>query len=429
MPPTADLPPDEDERLAALADLRVLDTAPDPRFDRLTELAARDIGTPICVVSLLDTDRQWFKSKVGLDVQQTSRDVAFCAHTILGNDILEVRDARRDPRFQNNPLVVANPSIRFYAGAPLRTQAGHNVGTLCVIDTKPRKLRPRDRELLRTLARIAVDELELHKLLAIQAEAIQAAVDSARAKREFMANMSHEFRTPLNAILGFSGALLSGTFGPMANDRHLEYVSYINQSGELLLSLVNDLMDISRIESGNIARRIQSFDIGALIRSAITMISTMAERGNVDVIYANECHTTLLLETDERAVEQILLNLLSNGVKYNKIGGSVTVKHVLVGERLSIEVADTGIGIPAEELPRLGEPFHRVGSAAVRKTEGTGLGLALVKKLTRSLGGSFVVHSKEGIGTCVTIELPLKLQSKLRASAVADGPPKVDIAA
>lgn len=163
----APLPSNETERLQALQQLGVLDTAPEQAYDDLTELAATVCGTPIALITLVDAERQWFKSRVGLPVTQTPRDLAFCAHAILRPDqILEVRDAQSDERFAGNPLVLGEPGIRFYAGAPLVTPGGQAVGTLCVIDRQPRQLDERQRRALASLARQVMSQLELHHTIA-----------------------------------------------------------------------------------------------------------------------------------------------------------------------------------------------------------------------------------------------------------------------
>jgi diguanylate cyclase (GGDEF)-like protein len=155
-PPT---PIDEATRLAALRSLDILDTPPEERFDRLTRLARRLFGVPIAVVSLVDTNRQWFKSSVGMPCTETPREVSFCGHAILTDDILLVNDAWRDERFQDNPLVTGVPKLRFYAGCPLKVSDGSTLGTLCILDTVPRELDSEDRAMLRDLARVAEQEL------------------------------------------------------------------------------------------------------------------------------------------------------------------------------------------------------------------------------------------------------------------------------
>lgn len=153
----------ERQRLRILWEYQVLDTVPEEIFDQLTELAARICEAPIALISLVDEDRQWFKSRVGISLRQTSRDVSFCAHAIRQSGLFMVSDATKDPRFSQNPLVVSDPKIRFYAGAPLVTPDGHALGTLCVIDTVPRKLRPDQQQALLILARHVVSQLELRR--------------------------------------------------------------------------------------------------------------------------------------------------------------------------------------------------------------------------------------------------------------------------
>jgi GAF domain-containing protein len=157
------LPTAEKKRLKVLWQYDVLDTVPEEVFDDLTELAARICGAPIALISLVDENRQWFKSKVGISVTETSRDRSFCAHAIKQEGLFIIPDATRDDRFKDNPLVVSDPKIRFYAGAPLITPDGHALGTLCVIDKVPRELRPEQQQALRVLARHVMTQLELRR--------------------------------------------------------------------------------------------------------------------------------------------------------------------------------------------------------------------------------------------------------------------------
>lgn len=155
----APLPPDEPERLRALRALMLLDTTPEERFDRVVAFAAQEFGCPIALVSLVDEHRQWFKARIGLPVCETARDISFCAHAILDDGLFVVPDAAADPRFADNPLVTGEPHIRFYAGAPLCLPSGHRVGTLCLIDTRPRQLDATEQAILASLRDLVAQEL------------------------------------------------------------------------------------------------------------------------------------------------------------------------------------------------------------------------------------------------------------------------------
>ena len=161
----APLPENETERLAALRGYQILDTQPDAEFDLLTALASQICATPIAMMSLVDKDRQWFKSKIGVSISETRRDIAFCAHAILQRDVMEVDDASADKRFADNPLVTSSPHIRFYAGAPLVTKEGCALGVMCVLDRKPRKLSNEQRTWLSMLSQLAMAILDFRKKL------------------------------------------------------------------------------------------------------------------------------------------------------------------------------------------------------------------------------------------------------------------------
>src|SRR3989441_9613019 len=180
----AQLPKNETARLDALRRYAILDTAPEEPFDDLTRLAAQICGTPIAVISLIDEDRQWFKSKVGLTVTETSRDIAFCAHTLMQTNLFVVRDALADARFATNPLVTSDPKIRFYAAAPLVTPEWYVLGTLCVIDHVPRDLSLEQRDALRALSRQVVSQLELRRHVAMMSRTIVERERAQEALRE-----------------------------------------------------------------------------------------------------------------------------------------------------------------------------------------------------------------------------------------------------
>lgn len=233
----APLPANEFERQAALESCQVLDTAPEAGFDDLTALAAQICNSPIALISLIDRQRQWFKSHHGLRATETPREVAFCTHALLQTGPLVIPDATLDRRFHDNPLTTGEPHVRFYAGVPLIDRAGHALGTLCVIDHVARILSSQQLDMLVRLGRQAVDQLELRRTRA-------AACRASQAKSAFLTTMNHELRTQLNGIMGMS-QLLSET-GLTSEQR--EMLVMVQRCGQRLLGLVNTIRDFSQAD-------------------------------------------------------------------------------------------------------------------------------------------------------------------------------------
>jgi cell cycle sensor histidine kinase DivJ len=234
-------------------------------------------------------------------------------------------------------------------------------------------------------------------------EARDAALAASRAKSRFLANMSHELRTPLNAIIGFSEVTMREMFGPVT-PRYQEYARLIHESGQHLLDLINSVLDMSKIEAGKFELSEELFQLEDVAQSAVRFLKIPAERAGV-ALRLDIAPQARLVFADRRAIKQILVNLLSNGVKYTPPGGEVRVS-ARVAHGIEIEVRDTGTGISKPDLERLGKPFEQVENAAVRAKEGTGLGLALVKSLAQMHGGEAVLQSALGEGTVVTVRLP-----------------------
>ena len=386
-------PENEKERLKALRGFEVLDTPAEEAFDDLTRLASDICETPIALVSLVDSDRQWFKSRVGLDATETPRDLAFCAHAILEEEIFEVADATQDERFSDNPLVTEAPDIRFYAGAPLTTAKGLNLGTLCVIDRKPKKLNELQKNTLDVLSKQVIAQLEL-RLVA------RRALDLSQAKSRFLASMSHELRTPMNAILGFSALLKKKEFDPRSDD----FINRIHSSGLRLLGLINDVLDLSKVEAGKINLRKAPVDVGELGRDLVAELEGLAGE---NVSLRTECVEGLgPLETDPDRLRQILLNLVGNALKFTKEGEVlVRITGQGPGPPRMIQVIDTGIGMDSDRLETIFRPFEQAHETTQQDFGGTGLGLALVKQLAKELGFRVSVTSEKGAGSVFSLVL------------------------
>ncbi len=251
--------------------------------------------------------------------------------------------------------------------------------------------------------------LEVRRAQRAEADALEARHQSEqanRAKSDFLAHMSHELRTPLNAIIGFSTIIERSMLGPLGNERYREYGKDISTSGTHLLSLINDILDLSRIEAGKFELDETDIDVGKAVHASVRLVRDHAAAGKITLKEIVPAHLPQL-HADDRAIKQILLNLLSNAVRYTLEGGRVTLRVSLEGDgRFCVTIADTGIGMTSEDLAKALKPFQQGGSLLTRKHHGTGLGLPLANHLAKLHGGQLEIDSTPGEGTTVTVILP-----------------------
>lgn len=519
----------ERARLNALRRYALLDTPPERPFDALARLAVRTFGCPMAVLTLVDEGRQWFKSRVGLTITETERDIAFCAHTVERRQATVILDAASEPRFAHNPLVIGSPFIRFYAGAPIVTDDGHAIGSFAVLDTRPRdQFGSTDMRMLEDFAELARDAIELRHqtrtgellrsvvihandgIIVMQPERERAqgaeivyvnaafaglagypadaligrrsdllfghAVDklfasleagrphrtdltlyradstareievtavpahdrgaagahwialcrdvtdrralerslveakrhaerASSAKSAFLANMSHELRTPLNAIIGFAEIIERRLFGPLGAPKYDEYVADILHSGQLLLSLIDDLLDLAKVESGQISLAVDRIEGNGLIGEAIRLLTPQADAQGVVLEWQPAADWVIL--GDRRALLQVLINIVGNAIKFSSRGGRVTVEaRGAPAAGTEICVRDHGIGMTEAEVATANQPFGQMNAAYTKPFPGAGLGLPLADRLIALHGGTVTIRSGKGDGTTVLITLP-----------------------
>ncbi|WP_417496192.1 PAS domain-containing sensor histidine kinase [Maricaulis sp.] len=250
------------------------------------------------------------------------------------------------------------------------------------------------------------------------------AEEANRSKSEFLANMSHELRTPLNAINGFSEIMLREMFGPIGDQRYVGYMKDILGSGQHLLALINDILDMSKIEAGKMQLQTEPTDAADLVEQCVRIVRGRAEekqlRLHADVSDLPE------IEVDPRAFKQVMINLVSNAVKFTPEGGRVTIRGFMSGLGVAFQVSDTGIGIAADDLPRLGRPFEQIESQHSKSHQGSGLGLALSKSLIELHGGSLSIDSRLGEGTTVSFVLPISQNQPLDSAPAAASLPGIE---
>jgi len=292
-----------------------------------------------------------------------------------------------------------------YLETPMADGSRVSVGTdVTDIRARERELQENHQALQKTVNVLKESQLRMVELAeSYQKEKIRAE-EANQSKSEFLANMSHELRTPLNAINGFSDIMKKEMFGPLGDPRYKEYVSDILFSGQHLLSLINDILDMSKIEAGKMNLNPEDLRIQDMIEQVIRIVRGRAEENNLTLIY--EGGDMPEIQADMRAIKQVLLNLITNAIKFTPEGGKVTVKCEAKSAGLILKVVDTGIGIAADDLERLAKPFEQIDSQNSKQHEGTGLGLALSKSLVELHGGNFKIESQLGVGTTVIFTLP-----------------------
>jgi two-component system cell cycle sensor histidine kinase PleC len=290
-----------------------------------------------------------------------------------------------------------------------------SVGTdITNIKRHEEKLMESEKRLMATVADLRHSQQKLERqaeevadLAEKYAEEKTRAEEANQAKSKFLANMSHELRTPLNAIIGFSEIMESSMFGPLGSDKYREYCSDIHQSGQYLLDVINDILDMSKIEAGRIRLDAEPIELEPFLNDAMRVVSGRANDKRLKV--TARIGRGIRLTADHRLLKQIVLNLLSNAVKFTPEGGRITIRaRATAGGWVSLSIADTGIGIPEDALARLGRPFEQVESQLTKSHQGSGLGLAIAKSLTELHQGTMRIHSTLGRGTMVLLRLPIK---------------------
>ena len=386
----APLPDDESERLKALREYSILDSDAEKTFDDIVALAAFICGTPMSAITLIDEHRQWFKSRMGLDDPETSREVAFCAHAILQDEIMIVEDATRDQRFLDNPYVIGSPDIRFYAGMPLINPDGFKLGTICVIDNRPRGITPQQSFALRVLGDQVMKLLELRRK---NAELIRI----HDMHNRLLTIIGHDLRAPVNSINGL--LLLSENYELSLNE-YKELMPrmrlMVNAANNLLLNLLHWAK--SHINGED--KEHQQFRLRSLSMEIHEANAPLFKaKGNVIENLIDENHAVV---ADRNMVEFVLRNLMLNANKYME-KGFIRMTSRVVDDKVELCVSDTGPGISSgQDVFQWG---HRNSTDGTQGEKGSGFGLPMSQEFIHRHNGKiwFETSSK---GTSVYFTLP-----------------------
>jgi signal transduction histidine kinase len=392
----APLPANEAQRLESLHRYAILDTPFEKDYDDLCRLAATVCKVPIAMISFVDKDRQWFKSVIGLDTRETSRDIAFCAHAIWEDGVFEIKDATEDDRFFDNPLVVGSPELRFYAGQPLKSSDGMALGTLCTIDRVPRVLDEGQREALAILARQVVNQLELRR-------AAQELVRLNEDKDRFFSVIAHDLRSPFSGLLGLVD-LIHAHGASMDRAEIDKYLGMLHNGLHNVYALSDNLLKWAQLEQGKLVYTPETVAVSVLVDDVVATLEEAASRKGV--VLSADVPDGLEVTCDRNMVEAALRNLGTNALKFSSSGGSVVLSARLVNNEWRLSVTDTGLGMDEDQLAALRQG-KRLGSQAGTAGEpGTGLGLTLARQFAAKNGGRLEFDSKVGQGTTATVVLP-----------------------
>ncbi len=386
---------DDGRRLSALRDYRLLDTPPEAVFDNIVQLASRIFHTPIALVSLVDESRQWFKARVGLNVQETPRDIAFCDHAIRGQGPLVVTDATQDPRFAANQLVTGAPGVRFYCGVPVRTPEGEALGTLCLIDTQPRDISPRAIATLEGLAHQVEVEMEIRRRLMVLEDALSLQ-RGHQASRELLASMVvHDMRSPLTAV-----SLAASVVEPADAESRIDLDDII-ENADRMRRMLDDVLDICMSHAGKMRLRPRRVAVDALARAAHKRrVRTAAQRGqSLELELPPE---PLMATVDPDLVERVFSNLVGNALQHGPALQPITIAlRALAGGGLRGEVRDRGTALSAAARASIFNALERGPHS-----NGHGLGLAFCKLVAEAHHGTIGVEPLASGGNCFYFELP-----------------------
>ena len=390
----AKTPGNEAERLQELYKYELLDTVYESEFDAIVQLASKICRAPISVISLIDNDRQWFKARKGLGVPQTDRSISFCSHTILGDGLMEVKDASHDKRFFDNPLVTGDPNIRYYAGMPLVTSLGYNLGSLCVIDSKPREL---DEEQVFAMKVLSAQVMKLFELR-IKNKELKKLND---VQQKILAITAHDIRGPLAALKTTYEMKNDGAFSDV-EVKQIEHLVPVQL--ESTLNMLDNLVDWSSIELSGVNNLGNPVNLHEVCNDNFKIAGVSANFKNNKLI--NNIDSSLEVNCNPRVVEFILRNLLGNANKFTD-NGIVSVSAHNDVQNLQITVTDTGIGIDPKVQQELTKRSAVTSHMGTRDEKGSGMGLKLIYEYLSNLKGHITFSANQPQGTIVNVSIPL----------------------
>lgn len=388
---TTNISIEENDRLRELYRYEILDTPQEDDFDKISLLASKICKTPIAAITFLDRTRQWCKSAFGLTNLPEDRDNSFCSHAISNHTLFEVRNALRDKRFINNPLVKRIPKIRFYAGMPLTTSKGHKLGALCVFDIVPRRLTKMQSFALKVLSWQTIKLLELRMRNKEMAH-------TAQIQQRIISIMSHDVRSPLCSIKTFLDLNKDDTFTKEEQD---DMISALSTNVSRTLQLLDNLVEWGKVQ-------LQFTDKKQVLKLKDVVHECM-EQAELNLLLKhngiiNEVASNLLVKADKEAVQFVLRNLISNANKFTE-NGTISVSSFIKNNKCYLKIKDTGVGLETEKISQILQDTGIYHTTGTQNEKGNGLGLSLIKSYLNKTGNDIEIKSIVKQGTAVSFSV------------------------
>ena len=399
----------EIERLEDLHSYSILDTLPEKEYDEITFLASQICGTPISLISLIDENRQWFKSHHGLDVTETPKEYAFCAHAIHEQDqIFIVHDSRKDERFHDNPLVTDNPLVIFYAGIPLVTQKGYSLGTLCVIDNVPRNLNDTQIKALKVLANQLMKLLELRISLNEIRRSEQELKALNATKDKLFSIIGHDLRGPISGFKSLIEYMISGY--DLTDIKSLEEILQdIQKSANSTYDLLENLLTWAKSQSREIVFVPEKIKLKEIVLKINDLFSSVMTDKNIQII--DNISDNIYVIADKNMLQTVLRNLISNAIKFTPNGKQIEISATKNEVEHIITIKDQGIGIKQENLYKLFNNTAHLSTFGTNNEKGSGLGLLLCKEFVEKCNGKIWAETEWGIGSSFNFTVPITSNS------------------
>lgn len=384
---------DELNRVKAVEEFERLSTGERDALDDIANLASRICKTPISLVTFITKNEQLIRGARGLDIEKTTREVAFCSHTIESDYLFEVEDAQSDRRFSGNPLVTGDPNIRFYAGMPLVTPHGERVGSLCVIDNVPRRLSETQSEALSILAEQVMKRLELNRTQRQLSESYDALSRISVLRTRLLNVLAHDVRSPLSSLKVILELLEEGELTAEERKDFLRNMSAVMDQTD---ALIQNILDWGKVTAVNESFNITKVSVSEIVEDTLELVNAQASIKRIEIV--DETKGPIDFELDANVFRLVLRNLLNNAIKYSKGGATVRIRTQVDLEGLSLEVSDQGSGMSREQMDSLFQGGVASSIPGTDGEKGTGLGLVFVKDMLDKCGGTINVRSNSDGG-------------------------------